>query len=104
MDGVPTVWGTPSAVLALPCGSRSMTSVRRPYRASATPRFTVDVVLPTPPFWFAIVMTRIRLGGGKGSWSAAWRTRVARIASIAIGLSKSAMLVEEPLDEPPLDD
>ena len=56
----------------------------------------MDVVLPTPPFWLAIVMTRIRFGAGKGSWSAAWSTRVARIASIAMGLSKSAM--------PPADD
>src|SRR5215212_10994459 len=89
-EGVPTLWSTPRAVLAFPCGSRSMTSVRSPYSARATPRFTVDVVLPTPPFWLAIVMTRIRLGAGKGSWSAAWSTRVARRASIAIGLSKSA--------------
>ena len=51
----------------------------------------MDVVLPTPPFWLAIVMTRIRFGAGKGSWSAACSTRVARIASIAMGLSKSAM-------------
>ena len=36
-------------------------------------------------------MTRIRLGAGKGSWSAACSTRVARSASIAIGLSKSAI-------------
>ena len=52
------------------------------------------VVLPTPPFWLAMVMTRIRPGAGKGSWSAACRTRVARIASMAMGLSKSAI----PLD------
>src|SRR6476659_1136456 len=95
MDGVPTVWSTPSAVLVLPCGSRSMTRVRRPNSASATPRFTVDVVLPTPPFWLAIVMTRIRPGTGKGSCSAACSTRVARIASMAMGLSKSAMPTPE---------
>src|SRR5205085_5008451 len=47
-------------------------------------------VLPTPPFWLATVMTLVRPGAGKGSWSAACRTRVARRASIAIGLSKSA--------------
>src|SRR4051812_21367765 len=57
--------------------------------ASATPRFTVDVVFPTPPFWFATVTTRIRPGAGNGSCSAACSTRVARIASIAIGLSNS---------------
>ena len=55
--------------------------------------------MPTPPFWFAIVMTRIRFGAGKGSWSAAWSTRVARIASIAMGLSKSAMPLDEPADD-----
>ena len=49
----------------------------------------MDVVLPTPPFWLAMVMTRIRPGVGKGSWSAACRTRVARRASMAMGLSKS---------------
>ena len=40
----------PSPVEALPCGSRSMISVRNPISASAAPRFTVVVVLPTPPF------------------------------------------------------
>src|SRR3954447_26563545 len=89
MDGVPTVCSTPSAVLVFPCGSRSMTSVRSPYIASATPRLTVEVVFPTPPFWLATVMSRILPGGGNGSWSAACSTRVARIASIAMGLSNS---------------
>src|SRR3954469_5395422 len=90
IDGVPTVCSTPRAVLAFPCGSRSMTRVRRPYIASATPRLTVEVVFPTPPFWLAMVTTRIRPGAGNCSWSAACSTRVARIASMAIGLSKSA--------------
>src|SRR5688500_1067834 len=44
-------------------------------------------------------MTRIRPGAGNGSWSAACRTRVARSASIAIGLSKSAI----PPDDGPAD-
>src|SRR6185436_2927614 len=34
-----------------PCGSRSTSSTRRPYSASAAPRLMVEVVLPTPPFW-----------------------------------------------------
>src|SRR4051794_204552 len=68
-----------------------MTRVRSPYMASATPMFTVEVVFPTPPFWLAIVTTRIRPGAGKGSWSAACNTRVARSASMAIGLSNSAV-------------
>ena len=46
----------PSAVLALPCGSRSMTSTVLPAWASAAATLTVVVVLPTPPFWFATVM------------------------------------------------
>ena len=72
-----------------------MTSVRNPYSARATPRFTEEVVLPTPPFWLAIVMTRIRPGAGNGSWSAACSTLVARRASMAMGLSNSAMPVTE---------
>ena len=50
---------------------------------------TDEVVLPTPPFWLAMVMTRMRPGAGNGSWSAACRTWVARSASIAMGLSNS---------------
>ena len=41
---------TPSPVLALPCGSRSMMSTRSPTAASAVPRLMAVVVLPTPPF------------------------------------------------------
>src|SRR6059058_6319826 len=40
-----------------PCGSRSRSSTRRPFRANAAARLTAVVVLPTPPFWFAIAMT-----------------------------------------------
>ena len=54
----------PSAVEALPCGSRSMTSTRSPPRASAVARFTAVVVLPTPPFWLA--MTKVRRCGRQG--------------------------------------
>src|ERR671920_558568 len=93
-DGVPTLWSTPRAVLVLPCGSRSMTSVRSPYSARATPRLTEEVVLPTPPFWLAMVMTRMRPGVGNGSWSAACRTWVARSASLAICLSNSTAEVD----------
>ena len=41
----------PSPADSAPCGSRSTSSTRRPYSASAAPRLMVDVVLPTPPFW-----------------------------------------------------
>ncbi|COX72032.1 Uncharacterised protein [Mycobacterium tuberculosis] len=40
----------PNAVLALPWGSRSITSVLRPCTASAAAILTAVVVLPTPPF------------------------------------------------------
>src|SRR5258707_15804444 len=50
----------PRPVLALPCGSRSMTRTRRPTAASAVARLTAVVVLPTPPFWLAIAMMRAR--------------------------------------------
>ena len=57
-------WSMPSAVLALPCGSMSMTRTRRPAWANAAATFTVVVVLPTPPFWFATVRIAgvVRLG------------------------------------------
>src|SRR5579871_6439379 len=51
----------PKPVLALPCGSRSTTRTRFWVAASAVARLIVVVVLPTPPFWFAIAMTRGRL-------------------------------------------
>ena len=84
-DGVPTRCSTPSAVLALPCGSRSMTSTRTPCRASAAARLTVLVVLPTPPFWLATVSIRRRDGRGIRCRSGC-STRAARAASSAIGV------------------
>ncbi len=35
-----------------------MSSTRRFVAASEAARFTAVVVLPTPPFWFAMAMTR----------------------------------------------
>ena len=58
-------WSMPSAVLALPCGSMSMTRTCRPAWASAAATLTVVVVLPTPPFWFATVRIRVWSGLGK---------------------------------------
>src|SRR5665647_14890 len=43
----------PWLMVRLPWGSMSTASTRRPCSRSAAPRFTVDVVLATPPFWFA---------------------------------------------------
>src|SRR5690625_3644697 len=44
-----------------------MTITRWPCAASAAARFTAVVVLPTPPFWFAIVMIRRCAGRGRPS-------------------------------------
>src|SRR5690554_7119372 len=44
-------------MVALPWGSRSMSSTLRLVAASEAARFTVVVVLPTPPFWLAIAST-----------------------------------------------
>src|SRR5581483_3569843 len=41
-------------IVLLAWGSRSMSSVRLPRSASAAARLIAVVVLPTPPFWFAI--------------------------------------------------
>src|SRR6185437_10485849 len=49
---------TPEAMVALPCGSRSTSSTRRFAAASAAARFTLVVVLPTPPFWLATARMR----------------------------------------------
>ena len=43
----------PEPMVALPCGSKSTNSTRCPTLAKPAARFTVVVVLPTPPFWFA---------------------------------------------------
>src|SRR2546421_5791845 len=48
----------PLPMVALPCGSRSMSSTRRLVAAREAARLTAVVVLPTPPFWFAMAMTR----------------------------------------------
>ena len=68
---MPSRCSTPSAVLALPCGSRSITRIRSPCRASAAATLTAVVVLPTPPFWLAIVKTRWRAGRGSPPLAAA---------------------------------
>src|SRR4051794_30792005 len=66
----------PRPVVALPCGSRSTTRTRYPSSASAAPRLTAVVVLPTPPFWFAIARTdgssiggsAVMVSGGAAPW------------------------------------
>ena len=45
---------TPSVAVAEPWMSRSTSSTLWPRRASPAARLTAVVVLPTPPFWFAM--------------------------------------------------
>src|SRR3954462_15710270 len=57
-----------------PCGSKATSSTRRPASASAAPRLMVEVVLPTPPFWLTMAITRAgpcedRTGGSGNSVS-----------------------------------
>ena len=40
--------------MALACGSMSISSVAKPASAMQAATLTAVVVLPTPPFWFAI--------------------------------------------------
>ena len=47
----------PVAVVAFPCGSRSMSKTLLLVAARLEARFTAVVVFPTPPFWFAIAIT-----------------------------------------------
>src|SRR6185437_6988804 len=55
----------PTPVLALPCGSKSISSTRFSTAASAVARLIAVVVLPTPPFWLTIA----RMRAGRGSTS-----------------------------------
>jgi hypothetical protein len=44
----------PEPMVALPCGSRSISNTRCPILDRPAARLTVVVVLPTPPFWLAM--------------------------------------------------
>src|SRR5690348_12118038 len=46
----------PSPLVLLDWGSASTTRTWTPRSASAAPRFRAVVVLPTPPFWFAMAI------------------------------------------------
>src|SRR4051794_7025860 len=48
----------PWLMVRFDCGSRSTQSTRLPFSANATARFSVVVVLATPPFWLANEITR----------------------------------------------
>lgn len=75
-------------------GSRSTTRTRAPCRASEAARLTVVVVLPTPPFWLATTMTRVRSGRGSPSparpraSTASWAARPMGVSSIGGGVSR----------------
>ena len=47
-----------SKEVALAWGSASTSNVRFSAAAREAARFTAEVVLPTPPFWLAMAMTR----------------------------------------------
>ena len=61
---------SPSPTESAPCGSMSTSRTRRSCSASAAPRLIAVVVLPTPPFWFAIEITFVKapLSFGWGEW------------------------------------
>src|ERR671914_304394 len=74
----------------------STISTRYPSSESATARFSVDVVLATPPFWFANAITTASRGGASGAPSGVSSTASAiggrekrparRISSLSFGL------------------
>src|SRR5215213_1108871 len=55
-------WRSTYDMLLLACGSRSMRSVFLCRKARAAARLMAVVVLPTPPFWFAIARIIRRVG------------------------------------------
>src|SRR5262245_55662473 len=82
-----------SAVDAFPCGSRSTTSTWMPCSARHAARLTAVVVLPTPPFWLAMVITRQDGGCGHSrsvSPSAASAAWAGVTAAIRAGLTGDA--------------
>src|SRR5579859_4017901 len=74
----------PSEYVAAACGSRSMSSTRRPRTASSAPRLTVVVVLPTPPFWLAMAMMRVLCPGLVLSWVTASNPLRGRAVPLAL--------------------
>src|SRR5215469_7335388 len=86
------------AVDAFPCGSRSTTSTRLPCRARQAARLTAVVVLPTPPFWLAIVIRRQEEGGGH---SRSWPPRAASVACAGLASGTDWALGASPDTPPP---
>ena len=54
-------------IVLLAWGSRSISSVRLPRKASAAARLMAVVVFPTPPFWLQIATI---IGGGEDTTEA----------------------------------
>src|SRR5439155_1155144 len=73
-------------IVRWPWGSRSMRRTRLPSSASAHPRFTAVVVLPTPPFWLAIAMTLLKrcLDLCAGTWLALFNGNTGAPSSSAL--------------------
>src|SRR3989440_8641798 len=69
-----------------PWGSRSIRRTRFPSSASAHPRFTAVVVLPTPPFWLATAMTLLKrvLDLCAGTWLRLFNGNTAAQSSSAL--------------------
>src|SRR5260370_2278202 len=76
-------------IVRWPWGSRSMRRTRLPSSASAHPRFTAVVVLPTPPFWLAIAMTLLKrwLDICAGTWLRLFNGNTAAPSSSALWTS-----------------
>ena len=81
----------PQPMVALPCGSRSISSTRRRVAASEAARLTAVVVLPTPPFWLAMAMTRF-MGDSVLHCRARKPAPTARLEPEASGDQRSARL------------
>src|SRR6267378_3590037 len=76
-------------IVRWPWGSRSMRRTRLPSSASAHPRFTAVVVLPTPPFWLATAMTLLKrwLDLCAGTWLRLFNGNTAAASSLSLWIS-----------------
>ena len=59
----PSRFSAPRPLVALACGSRSISRTRLRRSARQAARLTAVVVLPTPPFWLAIEKTGVGMDG-----------------------------------------
>ncbi len=57
---------------------------------------TADVVLPTPPFWFATVSTRVAAGRGSGAPTNVDRRRTSNAMAVASGVLSSSRSARSP--------